>query len=273
MSKADEFDSVRQKLGGVSRRDFLKFCSVMAVGMGLPLSAGARIAEAIINPKRPPVIWLSFQECTGCVESLLRSTHPTATASLILLLSNRPRSHDPPPISLSVPPTRPPLRSTCPAAPTRPPILKHSMVRTNQPPRTAPKPSTDKGKRNLRFRFRTVGTNQGGKLQRFIEPKPAPALHFRGTNPPENFSHQNNVFDHLAETRPISPSSPKIICIAGRTAAAFFLFPRPPSKGLRRTNTPANRSTSACRYRSVVAIDRCRNIICTVRISTPSPSK
>lgn len=87
MSKADEFDSIRQKLGNVSRRDFLKFCSVMAVGMGLPLSAGAKIAEAIANPKRPPVIWLSFQECTGCVESLLRSTHPTLEHLILDLIS------------------------------------------------------------------------------------------------------------------------------------------------------------------------------------------
>ena len=85
--KADEFDSVKQQLGGVSRRDFLKFCSVIAVGMGLPLSAGARIAEAITSVKRPPVIWLSFQECTGCVESLLRSTHPTLEHLILDLIS------------------------------------------------------------------------------------------------------------------------------------------------------------------------------------------
>jgi hydrogenase small subunit len=87
MNKADEFDSIRQDLGGVSRRDFLKFCSVVAIGMGLPLSAGARIANAIVNPKRPPVIWLSFQECTGCVESLLRSSHPTLENLILNLIS------------------------------------------------------------------------------------------------------------------------------------------------------------------------------------------
>jgi len=65
------------RLGCVTRREFLRFCTVVAVGMGLPVGAGARIAEAITSPKRPPVIWLSFQECTGCVESLLRSNHPT----------------------------------------------------------------------------------------------------------------------------------------------------------------------------------------------------
>jgi hydrogenase small subunit len=85
--KTEEFDSVIQKLGGVTRRDFLKFCSVMAVGMGLPFSAGVRIAEAIVSKRRPPVIWLSLQECTGCVESLLRSTHPTLEHLILDLIS------------------------------------------------------------------------------------------------------------------------------------------------------------------------------------------
>lgn len=85
--KPEEFDSVRQKLGGISRRDFLKFCSIMAVGMGLPLSAGAKIAEAIASPRRPPVIWLSFSECTGCVESLLRSNHPSLEHLILDLIS------------------------------------------------------------------------------------------------------------------------------------------------------------------------------------------
>lgn len=82
-----DVDAVKEKLGGISRRDFMKFCSIMAVGMELPLSAGTRLAAAIENPKRPPVIWLSFQECTGCVESLLRSTHPTIESLILDLIS------------------------------------------------------------------------------------------------------------------------------------------------------------------------------------------
>ena len=85
--KTEESDRVMQRLGGVSRRDFLKYCSIMAVGMGLPLSAGAKIAEAVTRLKRPPVIWLSFQECTGCVTSLLRAHHPTLDTLLLDLIS------------------------------------------------------------------------------------------------------------------------------------------------------------------------------------------
>jgi hydrogenase small subunit len=73
--RESEFEKVP---GGVSRRDFLKVCSAAAVYMGLPASMGPKIAEAATSAKkRPPVIWLSGQECTGCTESLLRTSHPT----------------------------------------------------------------------------------------------------------------------------------------------------------------------------------------------------
>jgi hydrogenase small subunit len=36
-----------------------------------------RIAAALEQARRPSVIWLSFQECTGCTESLTRSHAPT----------------------------------------------------------------------------------------------------------------------------------------------------------------------------------------------------
>jgi hydrogenase small subunit len=73
--------------GMVSRRGFLKFCAAAAATMGLPLSAGVKIAEAIANLKRPPVIWLSGQECTGCTETLLRATHPTVEHLILDLIS------------------------------------------------------------------------------------------------------------------------------------------------------------------------------------------
>ena len=62
---------------GVSRRGFLKFCSATASLMALPPSAVAQVAEALATARRPSVIWLSFQECTGCTESLTRSHAPT----------------------------------------------------------------------------------------------------------------------------------------------------------------------------------------------------
>lgn len=82
-----EADVVMKKLGGVSRRDFLKFCSIMAVAMGLPVGMGEQIAEAVTSKKRPPVLWLSGQACTGCVETLLRANHPALEKLILELIS------------------------------------------------------------------------------------------------------------------------------------------------------------------------------------------
>lgn len=71
----------------VSRRNFLKICTAAAVYMGLPASMGEKIAEAAANAKRPPVLWLSAQECTGCVETLLRASHPTLDNLILELIS------------------------------------------------------------------------------------------------------------------------------------------------------------------------------------------
>jgi len=62
---------------GVSRRGFLKYCATTASLLALPPSMIPRIARALENARRPSVIWLSFQECTGCTESLTRSASPT----------------------------------------------------------------------------------------------------------------------------------------------------------------------------------------------------
>ena len=73
---------------GVSRRSFLQLCTALMVtapvGMALTEKASVlQIAEAIGKAKRPSVIWLHFQDCTGCTETLLRTSHPDV-ADLIL---------------------------------------------------------------------------------------------------------------------------------------------------------------------------------------------
>ncbi len=62
---------------GVTRRGFLKFCAATASLMALPPSLVPALAAALEKARRPSVIWLSFQECTGCTESLTRSHTPT----------------------------------------------------------------------------------------------------------------------------------------------------------------------------------------------------
>jgi hydrogenase small subunit len=79
--------SVILESNGIPRRDFLKLCTVLAASMGLPISMVELMAKSVENPTRPPVIWLHFQECTGCTESLLRATHPTIENLLLNLIS------------------------------------------------------------------------------------------------------------------------------------------------------------------------------------------
>ncbi|OOZ40004.1 hydrogenase small subunit [Solemya elarraichensis gill symbiont] len=58
---------------GVSRRSFMKYCATTASMMALSPAMIPMIAEALEKAKKPSVIWLSFQECTGCTESLTRA--------------------------------------------------------------------------------------------------------------------------------------------------------------------------------------------------------
>src|ERR1700683_3634206 len=62
---------------GISRRSFIKFCTATASAMALPPWMGPAMAEQLRNAPRPSVVYLSFQECTGCLESLTRSFAPT----------------------------------------------------------------------------------------------------------------------------------------------------------------------------------------------------
>lgn len=72
---------------GVTRREFLSFCGQMAAVLGLSQLAVPRIAEALESMKRPSVIWLQLQECTGCVESFIRSSDPTVGDLLLDVVS------------------------------------------------------------------------------------------------------------------------------------------------------------------------------------------
>ena len=82
----EALNGIEQRLG-MSRRDYLQFCATLAVTMGLPKGADAAVAKAIESAKRPSVIWLHFQECTGCTESLLRAEHPTLEKLILDVIS------------------------------------------------------------------------------------------------------------------------------------------------------------------------------------------
>ncbi len=89
LSKDQSFDPTRvpEKFGKLDRREFLKFCTGVAATLGLSSTAAMQIAEAAAAGKRPPVIWLSGQECTGCSETLLRATHPTLESLILETIS------------------------------------------------------------------------------------------------------------------------------------------------------------------------------------------
>ncbi|MBI4928851.1 MAG: hydrogenase small subunit [Anaerolineae bacterium] len=67
--------SIEQELiqRGVTRRQFLRSCALMAAALALPTSAVDAIAQALASSTRLPVIWLEFQDCTGDTESFLRA--------------------------------------------------------------------------------------------------------------------------------------------------------------------------------------------------------
>ena len=62
---------------GVSRRTFLKYASYTASIMALPPTAATAIAQGLADARRQSLIWLSFQECTGCTESVTRAHTPS----------------------------------------------------------------------------------------------------------------------------------------------------------------------------------------------------
>lgn len=75
------YEEVERK--GYSRRDFMKFVSMMTAFIGLENSAIGDVAKALETKPRLPVIWLHFQECTCCSESFIRSSHPIVADILL----------------------------------------------------------------------------------------------------------------------------------------------------------------------------------------------
>lgn len=62
---------------GVSRREFLQYCTAVSATLALPQTFAPQIAEALENEDtRPSVIWMEFQSCSGDSEAILRSGRP-----------------------------------------------------------------------------------------------------------------------------------------------------------------------------------------------------
>lgn len=92
--KPDEPLTIGQQLrrAGIPRRDFLKFCTelMIAAPVGLALtnkSWAGEVAEELAGLRRPSVVWLHFQDCTGCTETLLRTSRPGVDELIFNIIS------------------------------------------------------------------------------------------------------------------------------------------------------------------------------------------
>lgn len=77
---------------GVSRRDFLSFCGklMVAAPFGLAITNYLdveAVAAEIGAAKRPSVIWIHMQDCTGCTETLLRPSQPDLATLIFDIIS------------------------------------------------------------------------------------------------------------------------------------------------------------------------------------------
>ena len=72
---------------GISRRDFLKFCTAMSAALALPAAFVPKIARALDDVKRPALVWLEFQDCAGDTEALLRASSPSVSEIVLDVLS------------------------------------------------------------------------------------------------------------------------------------------------------------------------------------------
>ncbi len=72
-------ESVEAELArrGVTRREFMEYCSSLCIVLGVGKSEAPKMAAAILADRRPSVIWIQLQECTGCVESVIRTSEPS----------------------------------------------------------------------------------------------------------------------------------------------------------------------------------------------------
>ena len=77
-------ESFKDKLeqNGITRRDFMIWSATITSLLALPLPFSTMVAEAAELSDRVPLIWLSLAECTGCSESLTRTTTPDISTLL-----------------------------------------------------------------------------------------------------------------------------------------------------------------------------------------------
>lgn len=85
---ADRLVDRAETLASLDRRSFIGFCSKIAATLGLSSAWAPKIAEAVEKgARKPSVIWLHFQECTGDSEAFIRSQYPSIEEIILNLVS------------------------------------------------------------------------------------------------------------------------------------------------------------------------------------------
>ncbi len=77
---------------GISRRSFMELSGKIAAAapVGLAFTQGmslSAMADTVGKAKRPSVVWLHFQDCTGCSETLLRTSAPDVADVILNVIS------------------------------------------------------------------------------------------------------------------------------------------------------------------------------------------
>jgi len=69
----------------LSRRDFLKYCSIAAGALGISSSAMLKLDKAMANAAGPDVVWLQGAGCNGCTVSFANSIYNGNTPAHLLI--------------------------------------------------------------------------------------------------------------------------------------------------------------------------------------------
>ena len=89
MTPADDGETLGAALAhhGIGRRALLRFAVAMTASLALPPGVASVMAANLASAKRRSVIWLSVQDCTGCLETLLQSSRPTIESIIFDFIS------------------------------------------------------------------------------------------------------------------------------------------------------------------------------------------
>jgi len=79
------YEAVRRN--GVTRRDFLRFCATTTALLGLEQTFYPQVVKALESTTRPPIYWMNFAACTCCSESLIKSSHPLISDTILNVIS------------------------------------------------------------------------------------------------------------------------------------------------------------------------------------------